>query len=520
MPSTIKKRPVSPRQKMINLMYILLMAMLALNVSNDVLKGFHLIGDSLERTTTNAAKENRALYDDFAVLMKKNPTKVREWYAKANQLRLASDSLYNFAEQLKWAIAREADGSKGNPDRLNNEENLDAAGHIMLAPISGKGKLLFNAINSYRAHVLRYITDPRQRAIITSDLSTAVPKNDNSLLGKNWQEYMFEDMPAIAAITMLSKLQSDIRKAENQVLHTLRANVDLKDIRVNELNAYVLPEATTLMPGEVFRSKIFMAAVDTTQRPQIFVNGRPISGSGEYNFTVGGPGEYSFSGYILTQNAAGEVLRRNFVQKYNVIAPPTGATVAADLMNVLYAGYDNPISVSASGIAADKIHLSMTGGSLTSRGNGKYVARPAHVGQDVQFTVTGEVGGKTQTMGAFSFKVRKLPDPQAYITIGSDQFRGGRIAKGSVIGATKLDAAIDDGLLNIPFRVQSFECVFFDRLGNVLPRPSAGANFTDAQRELIRGLSRGKRFYISNVHAIGPDGIERTLNGSIEVIIN
>ena len=194
--------------------------------------------------------------------------------------------------------------------------------------------------------------------------------------------------------------------------------------------------------------------------------------------------------------------------------------MAADLMNVLYAGYDNPISVSASGIAADKIHLSMTGGSLTSRGNGKYVARPAHVGQDVQFTVTGEVGGKTQTMGAFSFKVRKLPDPQAYITIDSDQFRGGRIAKGSIIGAAKLDAAIDDGLLNIPFRVQSFECVFFDRLGNVLPRPSAGANFTEAQRELIRGLSRGKRFYISNVHAVGPDGIERTLNGSIEVIIN
>ena len=91
MPSTIKKRPVSPRQKMINLMYILLMAMLALNVSNDVLKGFHLIGDSLERTTTNAAKENRDLYDDFAVLVKKNPAKVREWYTKAIQLRVTSD---------------------------------------------------------------------------------------------------------------------------------------------------------------------------------------------------------------------------------------------------------------------------------------------------------------------------------------------------------------------------------------------------------------------------------------------
>lgn len=505
---------------MINLMYILLMAMLALNVSNDVLKGFHLIGDSLERTTTNAAKENRDLYDDFAVLVKKNPAKVREWYTKAIQLRGTSDSLYNFVEQLKWAIARETDGSKGNPDRLNNEENLDAAGHVMLAPISGKGKLLYDAINRYRTHVLRYITDPRQRAIIASDLSTNVPKNDNALLGKNWQEYMFEDMPAVAAITMLSKLQSDIRKAENQVLHTLRANVDLKDIRVNELNAYVLPEATTLMPGEVFRSKIFMAAVDTTQRPQIFVNGRQVSGSGEYNFTVGGPGEYSFSGYILTQNAAGEILRRNFVQKYNVIAPPTGATVAADLMNVLYAGFNNPISVSASGIAPDKVHLSMTGGSLTSQGKGHYTARPAAVGSNVTFTVSGEVNGKTQKMGTYTFKVRKLPDPTAYIALGNDRFKGGRLAKGSVIGAAGIGAAIDDGLLDIPFRVLSFESVFFDRMGNARPENSDGANFTENQRNLMRSLRRGQRFYVSRVVVMGPDGLRRTLPQPVEIIVN
>lgn len=501
-------------------MYILLMAMLALNVSNDVLKGFHLIGDSLERTTTNAAKENRDLYDDFAVLVKKNPAKVREWYTKAIQLRGTSDSLYNFVEQLKWAIAREADGSKGNPDRLNNEENLDAAGHVMLAPISGKGKLLYDAINRYRTHVLRYITDPRQRAIIASDLSTNVPKNDNALLGKNWQEYMFEDMPAVAAITMLSKLQSDIRKAENQVLHTLRANVDLKDIRVNELNAYVLPEATTLMPGEVFRSKIFMAAVDTTQRPQIFVNGRQVSGSGEYNFTVGGAGEYSFSGYILTQNAAGEILRRNFVQKYNVIAPPTGATVAADLMNVLYAGFNNPISVSASGIAPDKVHLSMTGGSLTSQGKGHYTARPAAVGSNVTFTVSGEVNGKTQKMGTYTFKVRKLPDPTAYIALGNDRFKGGRLAKGSVIGAAGIGAAIDDGLLDIPFRVLSFESVFFDRMGNARPENSDGANFTENQRNLMRSLRRGQRFYVSRVVVMGPDGLRRTLPQPVEIIVN
>ena len=516
---SVKKRPISPRQKMINLMYVVLMAMLALNVSTDVLKGFDLVGESLSRTTTNTERENQSILADFEQQYRANPTKVKPFWEKAQAVKSASDSICKEVEALKWAIAREVDGADGNPNALRNKEDLDGAATVMLDPTSRRGHKLYERINRYRDFVTAFITDRRRQAIVAANLSTEVPKSTDNM-GKNWQEYMFESMPSVAAITMLSKLQSDVRKAEGEVLHTLAANIGVKDIRVNELNAYVLPEATTLFPGDEFRSHIFMAAVDTTQRPEIYVNGRRIAADGRYNFRVGAPGSYDFRGYITFPNASGEMVRREFSQHYTVIAPPTGATVAADLMNVLYAGYDNPISVSASGIAADKIHLSMTGGSLTSRGNGKYVARPAHVGQDVQFTVTGEVGGKTQTMGAFSFKVRKLPDPQAYITIGSDQFRGGRIAKGSIIGATKLDAAIDDGLLNIPFRVQSFECVFFDRLGNVLPRPSAGANFTEAQRELIRGLSRGKRFYISNVHAVGPDGIERTLNGSIEVIIN
>ena len=102
---TVKKRPVSPRQKMINLMYIVLLAMLALNVSNEVLKGFDLVGESLNRTTGNAVKENEAVYKDLAEQLKANPGKVRPWYDKAIAVKQMSDSLYNFAEQLRWAIA-------------------------------------------------------------------------------------------------------------------------------------------------------------------------------------------------------------------------------------------------------------------------------------------------------------------------------------------------------------------------------------------------------------------------------
>lgn len=514
----IKKRPITPRQKMINLMYVILMAMLALNISTEVLNGFSIVEESLNRTTANSAEENEAIYGSFEQQMKANPDKVRQWFAKATQVKRMSDSLYNMAQQLKVQIVTEADGDKADLANIKNKDNLEAASHVMLAPITGKGRALYKAINSYRERILTMVTDERQRRIISSNLTTTLPKGAHAM-GKNWQQYMFEEMPSVAAVTMLAKLQSDVRKAENEVVHTLLANIDLKDIRVNQLNAYVSAEATTLYPGEQFRSKIFMAAVDTTQRPEIYVNGRRIAADGSYNFTVGGPGQYSFSGYILMPNAAGDVIRRNFTQKYNVIAPPTGATVAADLMNVLYAGFDNPISVTAAGGNAG-VHLTMTGGSLVQRGPGKYTARPAKVGEHVTFTVSGTVNGKAQNMGQFTFQVRKLPDPTAFIQVGTDRFRGGRIAKGSIIGAHGLGAAIDDGLLNIPFRVLSFETVFADRMGNFRPEPSAGANFTENQRNLMRELRRGQRFYISKVRAIGPDGIARNLNGSLEVIVN
>lgn len=218
-------------------------------------------------------------------------------------------------------------------------------------------------------------------------------------------------------------------------------------------------------------------------------------------------------------NAAGDIIRREFTQKYSVIAPPSGATVAADLMNVLYAGFDNPVSVSASGIASNNLTVTMEGGTLTSKGDGHYIARPAAVGKDVTFNISGVVNGKPQTMGSVSFKVRKLPDPTPFMAVGDDHFRGGKLSKAAILGTKSVGAAIDDGLLNIPFRVLSFKTVFFDRMGNAVPKPSNGANLTEDQRNSIRELRPGSRFYVSEVHAIGPDGIERTLTAVMEVIV-
>ncbi len=517
----IKKRPVSPRQKMINLMYVVLMALLALNVSTEVLNGFSLVEDSLKRTTLNATMENIAIYDDFAVQMKKNPQKVKQWYDKSQKVKEMSNNLYNLADELKLAIVQEADGKDGDVRNIRNKEDLEAATQVMLAPGRGRGKELYDAINAYRNSMLGMVTDYKQKKVIASNLTTEIPK-DAMAMGKNWQEYMFESMPTVAAVTLLSKLQNDVRYAEGAVLHTLVSNIDVKDIRVNALNAYVIPNAQTVVRGDKFSARIVMAAVDTTQVPQIFIGGKEMDlPGGLYETIAGRTGDFTLEGYIQVENGNGELIKRDFSQKYSVVDP--SATVSADLMNVLYAGYSNPLSISVPGVPVTKIQASMSGGTLQPVGPGKYIARPSTPGQNVTITVTSTNTGRAQQMGAFTFRVRRLPDPTPYIVVkdesGADRFKGGGLSKAQLTAADGIGAAIDDGILDVPFHVQSFETVFFDNMGNAVPMVSDGARFSARQKETFRKLQRNRRFYISRVTATGPDGSARKLNASMEVIV-
>ena len=516
----IRKRPVSPRQKMINLMYVVLMAMLALNVSNEVLNGFSIVEESLNRTTINSAKENLAIYEDFDAQMKANPQKTKEWYDKAQLVKQISDSLYNFAAELKQAIVVEADGKDGDVTAIRNKEDLEAANQVMLSPNRGQGKALYNAINSFRERMLTMVTDEKQKQIIASNLTTEIPHN---ALGKNWQEYMFESMPAAAAVTLLSKLQSDVRYAEGEVLHTLVQNIDVKDIRVNALEAFVIPNSQTIVRGDKFSAHIVMAAVDTTQVPDIYIGNQKVTlHDNLYERICSATGDFTLAGHIETVNGNGDKIRRDFSQKYTVVDP--SATVSADLMNVLYAGYNNPISISVPGVPLNKISATMSGGSLQSSGPGRYIARPSKVGENVTFTVTSTNTGRPQQMGQFTFKVRKLPDPRPYINMKDEhgnptRYFGGGLAKGQLVAATAIGAAIDDGILDVAFRVQSFETVFFDNMGNAVPMASEGASFSSRQMETFRKLTRNRRFYISRVTVVGPDGLTRTLQNPMEVIV-
>ena len=338
-----------------------------------------------------------------------------------------------------------------------------------------------------------------------------------------WVSGMFENMPVVAAVTLLSKLQNDLLFAEGEALTALLNNVDAGDVRVNQLDAFVIPSSKLVMRGGKYAADIVLAAVDTTQRPSIFINGKMLpENTRTYELYTGQTGTFTYSGYLEVTRGDGTTSRHPFQSDYTVIEPM--ATVSATMMNVLYAGIDNPISISVPGVAQNAVSATMTNGSLTRSGD-IWKARPTQVGAECVITVTAAIDGKPQTVSASTFRVRKLPDPTAYIAYKDNhgnevRYKGSRpLAKSILLSAEGVEAAIDDDLLNVQYTVLDFETIVFDSMGNAIPEKSNGSKFSERQKTSFRRLSRGKRFYISRVRAKGPDGIIRDLS-PVEVIVN
>ena len=514
---------LSPRQKMINLMYIVLTAMLALNVSSDVLDGFTQVHDGLNRSNANVGQRNQAIYSALEAFASQNPEKGQAWLDKASEVRRTTEALYEYVDSLKSAIVCEADGKDGDPENIVSRDDLEAASVIMLSPGNKRGETLRNRIDAYREFVSALMPDTAKRANIQAALSTKPILLKGTLTPQKWEEAQFDQKPVVAAITLLTKLQNDILYSEGEALGSLYAQIDAGDVRVNEINAFVIPQSRIVMRGGTYQANIVLAAVDTTQRPQIYINDKPLeSADGLYRLQTGSTGTFDYSGYLEVAHGDGTSTRHDFSSSYTVIEPM--ATVSATMMNVLYAGIDNPISISVPGIPMSGISASMTNGSL-SRSGDLWVAKPSAVGQDAVLTVTANIDGRSSTVASHSFRVRKLPDPTAYIPYTDqngqpEHYKGSKpISKGILQKAASLEAAIDDGLLDTKFRVLNFQTVFFDAMGNALPENSDGANFSQRQRQQIPRLGRGKRFYISGIKAQGPDGTVRELS-PMEVIIN
>ena len=508
---------MSPRQKMINLMYIVLTAMLALNVSSDVLDGFTQVEEGLDLSNQTVTHRNAAVYEALAIAAENNPDKAAAWHRRATEIRDEATSLTALVDSLKLAIVQYVDGEDATLDRIDNRENLEASSVVMLNPLTRNGARLRNRVERFRDMAAAAVNDSVKRQGIALMLDTEKKRTEGSDVERNWENVRFENQPVVAAVALLTKLQNDILYAEGEA-------VDAGDVRVNSLKAFVIPESRYVMRGSRYAADVVLAAVDTTARPVMVIGGKRFEpGMARYEFSPSASGDFKLTGTLEVPLGDGTVASHPFESGYTVIEPT--AAVSATMMNVLYAGIDNPIDIAVPGTATDHVSAAMTGGQLMRNG-AHWIARPDAKASEavIKVSVNGALGG-SQPVATHTFKVRQLPDPSAYIAVKSadgraERYRGGRpITKASLLASQGLGAAIDDGVLDIDFKVQSFETVFFDSMGNAMLEKSDGADFSRRQLESFRRLSRGKRFFISRIKATGPDGSERTLS-PVEVIVN
>lgn len=505
------------RQKMINLMYLVFIAMVALNVSSEVLSGFVLVERSLTHTIEGAQQSNDNIMKGLSTAYAKNPSKAEPWYRKGLALTAYADSLYNEIDQLRLLIAQEADGKDANPNDVARKDDMNAPTTVMLNPLTRRGAKLRESIEAFRTYTTQMVRSDSRREHISEMLST------EGAGGLSWEQQIFENIPTIASLTMLTKLQSDIRSVEGDVLSDLVQNIDSGDLRVNKIAAQVIPRSQLVMQGSQYEARIVLSSYDSTRIPKIVVNGTtlPESAEGIYRVTATKAGTFPISGYIETELPDGTAVKQPFQSEYYVTEP--FATVAPTLMNVLYAGINNPISIAVPGVPSQNVTATMTNGTLTRQGNG-WIAKPAKIGTPAVITVMAkQADGRTTKMAETSLRVRALPDPLPYIQYtdangATKRFKGGRIAKRDLLTANGIGAAIDDDLLDVPYQVVRFQLLFFDSVGGVIPEVSNGPTFSTRQRDKIRNMAKGKRFFVSEVIARGPDGIERQIP-AIEVIV-
>ena len=510
--------PNSPRQKMINLMYLVFIAMLALNVSAEVLDGFGLVDKSLRNSSQTMTDRNDLIMKELEEYSKLNPEKAEEWFHKGLEVRNMTDSLTTYIQELKYKMVREADGKKADINNIKHKDDLDAPSIVMLSTINGKGRELRSAIDNYRNNITKHILNPARRNIIERSLNTQSANN------KSWEAKHFENIPLAAAVAILTKIENDIIVAEGDALENILNSIDVGDFRVNQLNAYVISESDIVIQGGEYNARVILSAEDTTKHPIMHISGATpsINENNMFSLPTNTIGTFPVEGYLEITGNDGTITQRKFNSTYTVIEPM--ATIAPSLMNVLYAGIDNEISISVPGIAPQDISVAIKNGTLSRKAN-LWVARPNAVGQDVVISISAQTSnGTIRHIASREFRVRALPDPTPFISYTDANgnqvaFKGGLISNTTLMNTEVIGAAIDDGILNIPFRVLNFRTIFFDSMGNAIPEVSNGNQFSSRQKDQIRQLSRGKYFYISGVTAAGPDGTEREI-AVMEIRIN
>ncbi len=518
----------TPRQKMIGMMYLVLTALLAMNVSKDVLDAFILVDEGLTKTTHNFFQKNVSLYDDFEAAYQLNKTKVADWKDKAEEVKTRSQELYDLLQENKKEIVITAEGpetpaihdNEVDLRLVNQKDNNNVPGEIMI--LNRKGIALKNKMVEYRDFLLSLIEDKETYASLVKSIDSNIDTEDPPPTKEgelhSWESEHFEHLPLASVITILSKMQSDVRNSESEIISFLLSQIDAGSFKFNKIDAVVISNSDYIFKGQEYKASVFLAAYDSTKQPTVQLeNGTELEvkdGKGIYTAVGSAVGSRSWAGTIVLDGGDGNIIRREFKKEYQVAE--ASAVISPTKMNVFYRGVKNPVSISVSGVPKENLLAEITKGKI-SRGGDDWMVEPGPgpEGEVVTVKVSAKVENVTRFMGSMPFRVKDVPDPVATVA-GRSQ---GVIGIGELTRAGGVKAELKNFDFDLDFTVTEFTVSAVLSGGFTKTETSQSANYSKAQIDIISQVKNGQRVTFENVKAIGPDGKTRTLN-SIVLKIN
>jgi len=519
---------LSARQKMINMMYLVLTALLALNVSKEILKAFHLMEVSFNKANNNVEKKNEGLIEALKEQAKTRPDEVNPYLKRAVEVKATSQEFVKYIEQLKQELIGRTEGRKepkeGEKDttELVEADNIELhANYFFKNPGDAKAKELTKKVNDTRDKLLSFLKDD---AVVKVDQGNATKIKTLTNLKtefdqKNypgWAEMYFEHSPLAGVITMLTKIQNDCRNTEADIIELLAKSVDAEKITFNKLQAKVIASSSAVMVGSEYKAEVLLVASNTTSDNPVIVGGRQLEmkeGAGLYSAKPSTPGTFSWSGVIKVKGPKG-IEDYPFEAEYQAFQG--GATISADAMNVLYIGLENPISISAAGYSPSDISASMTGGTLTPGAKGTYIAKVANPGKAV-INVSVRMKDKSlRQMGSKEYRIKAVPKPEAWF----GALESGSYPAAALLGQNFIAAVLPNFVFEgVKFTVTKYACAYVPRRGNAEFFNGTGAAITSQLKGAISKAKRGDKVLVDEIMAIGPGGIVKKLS-PIVITIN
>lgn len=496
------------RQKMINIMYLVLLAMLALNVSDTILNAFKNINDSLDASKTNVSTSLDQLFSAFQnTELKNKPERAQPLWDKANKAKAYAEELNKNIQRLKDEFKSAGEGIDEETGDFVLRDNMDIAQNIMIN--KKEGEQLKTKINETRTKLIALL-DAKDQANVSFSLEAK--DAEKAINGKKkWEEINFgEGTPLTAANTILTKIQADLKNAEAEVVKKLFSGMNQTQMTLDRFKAVAVPSGSYVIQGQPYKAEVFLTASDSKSNPDITVNGTSLNvkeGVGTYTGGTSTVGSFTWKGTIRVKQADGEMkIYETQPITYQVAKP--SATVSSTRLNVIYAGINNPFSISAPGFSLESLKANISSGSLSGSA-GKYEVNVpgSMVGKEVTISVSGTSDGKTLSLGSNVFRVKPIPNPTA-------KFAGlmGGYLTGSKLTSGQVAAGIDNFEFDVKIPVLKFTVTV------VRPRQEgqqffcSGGSLSPQAKAAMASLPFKSTVYIDNIQVQLPDGRTPIIN--------